>query len=135
VEGILADVNVQGHVALLRRLWESEPFAEIWAHLNLPVVTLADVGLPEGASDAEVWWLCQERQLLLITANRNKDGEDSLEETIRKASSADCLPVVTFADADHFRRSKEYAERVAEKLLEKLLDIDTYRGAGRLYVP
>jgi hypothetical protein len=96
----------------------------------MPVYTFANVGLPAEASDAVVWHLCQQRQLLLITANRNKDGEDSLEATIRMANTPSSLPVFTLADANHFRQSKPYADRVAEKLLEYFLDIDAYRAQG-----
>ena len=31
--------------------------------------------------------------------------------------------------------SREYAERVATRLLEVLLDVEQYRGTGRLYLP
>jgi hypothetical protein len=135
VPAILADINIQRHVAILRRIWESDQWRELWTSLALPVYTFKDVGLPAEASDAVVWHLGQQRQLLLITANRNKDGEDSLEATVRAANTPSSLPVFTLADANHFRQSKPYAERVAEKLLEYLLDIDAYRGTGRMYVP
>lgn len=133
--GILGDVNIQGHVAHMQRIWESDDWRELWNSLAMPVYTFADVGLPDAASDARIWHLCQQRGLLLITANRNKDGPDSLEATIQVAHSADSLPVFTLADADHFRLSRAYAARVAEKLLEYFLDIERYRGTGRLYVP
>jgi hypothetical protein len=31
--------------------------------------------------------------------------------------------------------SREYAERVATRLLAVLLDVEQYRGTGRLYLP
>jgi hypothetical protein len=45
------------------------------------------------------------------------------------------LPVFTIANPKRVLQSREYAERVTAKLLEYLLDIDYYRGAGRLYLP
>jgi hypothetical protein len=70
-----------------------------------------------------------------VTANRNADGPDSLEATLRTQNTATSLPVFTIADAKRVLRSREYAERVALRLLDYLLDIDRVRGAGRLYLP
>jgi hypothetical protein len=71
----------------------------------------------------------------LFTANRNQKGDDSLEATIRRENTPTSLPVLTLANAKRFEESREYAERVATRLLEYLLDIETYRGSGRLYLP
>jgi hypothetical protein len=45
------------------------------------------------------------------------------------------LPVVTIGDADRVLRDRDYAEKVAERLLDYLMRIDEVRGAGRIYVP
>ncbi len=82
-----------------------------------------------------IWQACQTRQVALLTANRNADRPDSLEETIRRENTPDCLPVFTFADATRIIRDRNYAERVAVRLLEYFLEIDNVRGAGRLFVP
>jgi len=42
---------------------------------------------------------------------------------------------VTLASADPVLEDRDYAVRAVVKLLEYLLDIDNYRGCGRLYVP
>ena len=83
--------------------------------------TFADVGLSRDAKDVEVWRLCQERQLLLVTANRNKEGDDSLEATIQTENTATSLPVLTLADAEKIRHSRTYAEQVVLRLLEYLV--------------
>lgn len=82
--------------------------------------------------------MCQHKELVLITANRNHDGEDSLEATIRRENTPHSLPVLTLADADRILFilfDPVYADHVAEKLLQYLLEIDLVRGTGRLYLP
>jgi hypothetical protein len=79
--------------------------------------------------------ICQQKECCLLTNNRNDDGPDSLEATIRSANAPSSLPVFTFSDADRIFQSKDYAERVVESLFDKLLRIDDLRGAGQLYLP
>jgi hypothetical protein len=93
------------------------------------------LGLPDDAPDSEVWELCQREQLVLVTANRNAEGDDSLEATMRARNTPDSLPVLTVADARRVRSSKEYAEQVAVRMLDYLMGIDRVRGTGRLYLP
>jgi hypothetical protein len=135
VKGILADINIQGHVELLQQVWESDAWRELWTALALPVYTFPDVGLHRKATDEVVWQLCQHRELVLVTANRNDAAPDSLESTIRRYNTPTCLPVFTLADVDHLRLNKVYAGRVAVRLLEFFFDIEQYRGTGRMYVP
>lgn len=99
------------------------------------VLTFDDLQLSPETSDAIVWQTCQREQLILVTANRNADGPDSLEATLRMHNKATTLPVFTIANADRVIQSQDYAERVAVRLLDYLLDIDRVRGAGRLYLP
>lgn len=73
--------------------------------------------------------------MVLITGNRNDDGPDSLEATLRRANSPACLPVFTLANPKRIYKDREYAFQVAVKFLEYFLDIENYRGVGRLYVP
>jgi len=110
VNGILADANCEGHLALLLRL-----FQEGWRH--------------------GVWEACQREQVILLTANRNDDGPDSLEATIQQHNTPASLPVFTLANEQRVLRDRLYAEAVADRLLELLFDIDSYRGTGRLYLP
>jgi hypothetical protein len=135
MRAILGDVNVQGHVGILVHILESATWREIWAGLNLSVLTFADLGLERDATDDVIWQTCQREQAVLITANRNDDGPTSLEATLRSHNTATSLPVLTVADVERVRQSRNYAERVVESLLEYLLDIDSYRGTGRLYLP
>jgi hypothetical protein len=133
--GILADINIQGHLDVLLQVWQSEEWRAIWQELDLTVQTFEALGLTRDTSDAEVWQECQKRQIVLITANRNDDGPDSLESTIRNFGTPLSLPVFTVANARRVQLEAAYAARVAAKLLEHFLEIDQVRGTGRLYVP
>ena len=95
----------------------------------------SDVGLAHDSPDSHVWETCQERELVLITDNRNAKDSHSLEATIGSRNTVTSLPVVTIANVPHLGRSRDYAERVIDKLLDFLMRMDALRGAGRIYVP
>lgn len=135
MRAILADHNVQGHVRALSLILEGEDWRDVWASLGLPVLYLRDLGLAPTITDAALWQTCQQQQIVLLTANRNAVGPDSLEVTLRTQNKPDSLPVLTLADPARVIHSRAYAERVVERLLEVLIDIDNYRGTGRLYLP
>lgn len=135
MKGILPDVHLSGLVEDLVHHMKAEPWAEFWNHLRLTLLTFEDVGLSPNATDLEIWQRCQSQRLIFITNNRNEDSPDSLEATIRLYNTPDCLPVFTIADVDKFRKSRDYAERVLEKLYDYLLDMNNVCGAGRLFLP
>jgi len=135
VHGILADVNCAGHLALLLRLFQQNWRQEVWEFLGLAQVSFTDLGLPSDASDREVWEACQREQVVLLTANRNDEGPESLASTIQHQNTPQSLPVFTLANDQRVLRDRQYAETVADRLLEALFDIDSYRGTGRLYLP
>lgn len=132
---LVADANIQGQVELLAARMQAEPWREFWEHLQLRCITFADAGLDPADSDAIVWQRCQDLGLLLITDNRNDDGPDSLESTIRKYNAATSLPVFTIGDVRSVSRNAEYANRVIDRLFRYLLELDNIRGTGRLYLP
>jgi hypothetical protein len=82
-----------------------------------------------------VWRTCQREGLVLVTANRNQRGPDSLESVIQSENQPDSLPVVTIADANRLLRDRAYAEKAAERILDYLMRVNEVRGAGRIYVP
>ena len=135
MRAILADQNNEGHVAALVRRLQGEPWREFWEGLRLSVLTFADLGLLPETPDVLLWQACQQHGAILITINRNADGPDSLEATIRQQNTPTSLPVMTLANPDRLMQERDYAERVVEQLLVYLLDIDNYRGSGRLYLP
>lgn len=135
MKGILADVNIEGQVDYLIAIARSGTWAELWRELALDYATFDEVGLDRGAADAEIWQRCQDEGYILITDNRNLDSPDSLEATIRARNSARSLPVLTIGNTERLRHSRDYAEEVVVSLFNTLIDIDTARGAGRLYLP
>jgi len=135
VKGILADINIQGHMDLLVVLMQAEPWKLFWDYLQLRYVHFADVGLAPSALDSLVWETCQREELVLLTENRNQHGMDCLEMTIQTRNTTTSLPVFTIANVPHLRGSREYADRIIDKLLDSLLRIDALRGSGRLYLP
>jgi hypothetical protein len=135
VNGILADANCEGHLALLLRLFQQNWRQEVWEFLSLGRVTFADFRLSPDASDREVWEACQREQVVLLTANRNDEGPESLESTIQQRNTPQSLPVFTLANDQRVLRDRQYAEMVADRLIEALFDIDSYRGTGRFYLP
>jgi hypothetical protein len=132
---LLADENIQGHVTRLVARMQREPWREFWDHLGLRAATFTDVGLDRAASDAALWEHCQQHRLLLLTSNRNEDGPDSLGATIRNRNTPESLPVFTIGDADRLLAEGDYADRVIDRLIRYLLEIETLRGTGRLFLP
>jgi hypothetical protein len=132
---ILADVNLTGQIDWLVAEIESGEWAELWAGLGVVLLRFGDLGLSETATDRELWRTCQAHQVVLITANRNRDDPDSLEAVIRDENTPASLPVLTIGKGNRVLVDRGYADRVALKLLEHLLDLDALRGTGRLYLP
>jgi hypothetical protein len=135
VYGILADANCEGHFALLLTLLQTSWRREVWEFMGMARMTLAEFGLVADASDRAVWEACQRAQVILLTANRNDEGPDSLAATIQQYNTPHSLPVFTLANDQRVLRDRQYAETVADRLIEFLFDIDSYRGTGRLYLP
>jgi hypothetical protein len=135
MRGILADINVAKQRRAILAIWASDTWRDLWTTLGLSVESFPSLGLPYNASDALIWATCQQEGLVLITGNRNKRGPDSLQAVLDRENRADSLPVITIADARRVLSARLYAEQVAERLLERLIAIDDFRGAGRIYVP
>lgn len=132
---LLADVNIQGQVERLVGRMQGEPWIDFWTQIPMSCVSFADVGLDPADSDAVVWTRCQEKRLCLITGNRNDDGPDSLESTIRACNTPQSLPVFTIGDVDRTLNDRDYSTAVIWTLIDYLLRIDGVLGTGRLYLP
>ena len=72
--------------------------------------------------------------MILLTNNRNMEGADSLEQTIREENRPTSLPVLTIGDFDRIT-DRVYRERCAIRLLEIVVYLDDYLGVGRLFIP
>ncbi|HQU42347.1 MAG TPA: DUF5615 family PIN-like protein [Pirellulales bacterium] len=135
VRAVLADVNIEGHVDFVMALVQAAPWSEFWQALGLGYLRFSEVGLDPGASDADIWQLCQNAGYVLVTNNRNEDDADSLQATIRVRNTEQSLPVLTIGDTERLRNNRDYAQRVAEGLVDALLRIEELRGTARLYLP
>lgn len=132
---LLVDANLDGHAELLAMRLGTDTWREWRDYLGIQFLHFEQANLDRDAKDDAVWRLCQEKGYYLLTANRNRRSDDSLEATIRREGTPDSLPVFTFADADRVYQSAAYLDEVVESLVNYLLDEANYRGAGRLYLP
>jgi hypothetical protein len=135
VKGILSDVNIQGHVFILVQILTSKDWKGLWEPLNLPLFSFQELNLAPDIGDDSLWEICQKEELVLITGNRNQDGPTSLEAAIRASNTLDSLPVLTIGTSKKVYSDRTYAEKAAAKMVEYLMEIDSYRGTGRLYIP
>lgn len=72
---------------------------------------------------------------ILLTGNRStKDGDKSLELTIRHLVTPDSLPVLTISNLRRINSDPVYRQRCAEQMAEMVDDIERYRGTMRLYL-
>jgi len=127
----LVDYNLDGYALVFLGVLTKLGWLEI---LSIRFVTFRDVGLSMESSDRVVWQYAQTNRMLILTANRNMKGKDSLEQVMREENQADSLPVLTIGDLDRLDEF-DYRERCIERLIEIVLDIDNYLGAGRLFIP
>jgi hypothetical protein len=81
-----------------------------------------------------LWQVAQANQMIILTANRNMKGDDSLEQVIREDNTLTSFPVVTIGNKERLDE-QSYRERCASRLIEILFDIDNYMGVGRVYIP
>lgn len=132
---IMADHNVEGHLQVLLAILLSPEWLDLWMDCRCEITSFDRLGIPAELDDAALWSLCQDNDVLLLTGNRNAQGDDSLESIITRAGTQQSLPVLTIGDPDRVMRDREYAEDVAAQVLQYILDVEQLRGAGRLYVP
>ena len=138
MQGLLADVNVEGHLQYLRRLLESRDLWTILAEFNLHLVTFGDLQFPRDLDDRTLWNRCQQDGWVLFTENRNDDGPDSLVATLSDSWRTGDLPVLTLSNKAKFEHDRGYAERVAETVADLLFGIaaeEQYRDQSRIFVP
>jgi hypothetical protein len=135
VPAILADNDVEGQLKVLLSILRGETWRELWDELNCTVHGFESLGLLRTISDSQLWHLCQQQQIVLVTGNRNKTDSNSLEATILAHNKPESLPVFTLAVPKRIKTKRSYAERVAAKLLERLFDLEELRGTGRIYLP
>ena len=137
MQGLLADVNVQGHVAYLRRLIDTLGLGIVLTELNLRFAVFSDLELSLDLDDRTLWNRCQQHGWVLLTDNRNHDDLSSLEAVLADSWHAGKLPVLTISNKARFERDLDYAIQVANDVAELLFGIahGEYLDLPRIYVP
>ncbi len=129
---VLIDHNIEWQATLLWNTLRSEGWLELYP---LDMVMFEDMNLPVNSNDREVWQYSQTNRMILLTANRNMEDENSLEQTLRDANTPDSLPVVTISRQESIIKEAGYRKHCAEKLLEIILYLNNYLGVGRVFIP
>jgi predicted nuclease of predicted toxin-antitoxin system len=127
----LIDYNLTGDAVLFWGTLSAEGWLDL---LPIRFFNFKEVGLPMDSSDRTVWQFAQANQMILITANRNMKGDDSLEQTMRDENTPTSLPILTIGNPDRFDESS-YRQQCAIRLIEILFDLENYRGVGRIFIP
>ena len=127
----LVDYNLDGYAPVFLGIVTKNGWFEL---LPIPFVTLKEAGLSMDLSDCALWRFAQSKQMVILTANRNMKGEDSLEQVIREENTVTSLPVVTIGDIKRLDEFN-YRERCVDRMIEIVLDIQNYKGIGRLFIP
>lgn len=128
----MIDHNLRGHAEVLLGNIASQGWLEL---LPIRFVTFKEMNLSIDSSDRIVWRLAQANQMILLTANRSMKGDESLEQVLREENTLSSFPVITVGDADRFLADRIYRNRCVDRILEILLNIETWMGVGRLFVP
>ena len=128
---VLVDYNLTGYVVLFQGTLAAEGWLDL---LSLRFMTLQEAGLATDTNDRIIWRFAQSNQMLLLTANRNAKGEDSLEQTICEEGTAASLPVITIGNLDRLIERK-YREQCSARLADIVLSIENYLGVSRLFIP
>ena len=106
-----------------------------WSDLAMfKLSTFAEINLPITSTDRVIWRFVQAHGIMLLTGNRNMDGDESLEHVIRKENHGAALPVLTISDLDRMIEC-QYRKACADRLVEIGLTLDQYRDTERLYLP
>lgn len=122
---VMLDNDIAGH----RDLFDGTLHNTGWDGYRLvEFVTMDEAGIVSDAPDSEVWRFCQQRRLLLLTANRNLDDESSLERTLREDNTSESLPIITVSAPQRIVEP-EYRERCMHALVGIVLDLENCLGA------
>lgn len=127
----LIDYNLRGQATLLWGTIAAEGWLEL---LPIRFVGFEEVGLLENSNDRLVWQIAQANQMIILTANRNMKGDDSLEQVIREDNTLTSFPVVTIGNKERLDE-QSYRGRCASRLVEIMFDLNNYLGVGRIYIP
>ena len=128
---LLLDHDLEGQVLFLEAGWRETGWDQ---YLHLEFIRLRDLNVPNDVTDQEIWHYVQREQFLLLTNNRNREDETSLEATIERENTPDSLPVLTVSDKDKLVLPA-YRQQAAHKLAAVIIDLENYLGVGRVFIP
>ena len=89
---ILSDHDIEGYAFSIIGVLGAEGWLEM---VDLRLTTFAEVGLPCNSAEQTGWRFAQAKVLVLLTNNRNMEGEYCLEQTLREENTLTSLLVVT----------------------------------------
>lgn len=127
----LVDHNIEGQVEILWGTMASEGWLELF---SLKLLTFADVGLHFESNDRKIWRFAQANKMLLLTDNRNMEGDNSLELAIREENTSLSLPILTIGNVGRLDE-KIYRIRCATRIAEIVIDLENFMGTGRVFIP
>jgi hypothetical protein len=127
----MLDNDISGHADLLSGTLESTGWAE---YEIVKFVTLPDMGIALETDDRDIWRFCQANSLILLTGNRNKEDDTSLEQTLLNENTDDCLPVLTVSVPKRLTESA-YREDCIYSVIDIILNLSNNLGTARLYIP
>lgn len=128
---ILLDHDVEGQAPFLEAGLRETGWNQ---YLHLEFIRLRDLNVPDNATDQEIWRYVQRERFLLLTNNRNREDELSLQAPIERESTRDSLPVITVSDKDQLV-VPAYRQQAAHKLAELVIYLENYLGVGRVFIP
>jgi len=128
---ILLDHDLEGQVPFLEAGLRETGWDQ---YLHLEFRRLCDLNMPNDSTDQEIWRYVQREHFLLLTNNRNREDETSLQATIERENRQDSLPVITVADKDQLV-FPTYRQQAAHKLAAIIIYLENYLGVGRVYIP
>jgi hypothetical protein len=128
---ILLDHDLEGQVPFLEAGLRETGWDQ---YLHLEFRRLRDVNMLDNSSDQEIWRYVQHEHCLLLTNNRHRENEMSLQATIERENRHDSLPVITVSDKDQLV-FPAYRQQAAHKLAMIILYLENYLGVGRVYIP
>jgi hypothetical protein len=127
----LIDHNIERQATILLGNLASQGWLEL---IPIRFVTFEQVSLPVDSDDRLVWRFAQENKMILLTANRNMKDEESLEQVMRQENTPTSLPVLTIGKVERLYEP-EYRQRCSNRIVEIVMYINDYMGAGRIFIP
>lgn len=61
-------------------------------------------------------------------------GEDSLEQVMREENTLTSFPILTISDLTRIDET-EYRERCVDRIVKIAIELENYKGVGRLFIP